>query len=180
MIISASDSATSKPIEYGIKGEVERLCGDGCTTMTVDAPIAQWPDLTTRIQSVLRDNPDVTYVLPVFDGMVLYLVPGIHAGGFQDKVKIGSFNGSPDVMQLLKDGDVVGAEVGGAILWEGWGFADQALRILTDNPPVEDIKTPLRLFTAENINEIDLEAQESTWYGDVDFKAEYQKLWGVD
>ena len=44
-----------------------------------------------------------------------------------------------------------------------------------------NIKTGSRaaLFTSANIGSINLNAQESTWYGKVDYVAAYKKLWGV-
>ena len=62
---------------------------------------------------------------------------------------------------------------------QGWAFADQGLRVAAGYPPLPDIGIKDRLFTADNINSIDLNAEESTWYGEGDYKAAYEKLWGV-
>jgi len=57
-------------------------------------------------------------------------------------------------------------------------MADQVMRVMSGAPPVADIKVPLRLFTRENIDTIDLGAEES-WYGKVNFPEGYRKLWGA-
>jgi hypothetical protein len=44
---------------------------------------------------------------------------------------------------------------------------------------VADEKVPLRLFTRDNINTIDVSKDEKTWYGTVDPVCEYHKLWGL-
>lgn len=177
--LGASDSAISKPIEDAFKKEMDRLCPD-CEYASKDVPIAQWASsLPTLVPSLLANDPSIDYLVPVFDGMVVPMVPGVHRANAQDKVKIVSFNGSPPVMDLLQKGDVVAADFGGAIVWQGWGFADQAMRIMTGVKPVLDIKVPERMFTRDNIDEIDLKKPESSWYGDVDFEAKYKEMWGV-
>ena len=62
---------------------------------------------------------------------------------------------------------------------QGWAFADQALRVAAGVKPLPDIGVKDRLFAKDNINSIDLNAQESTWYGHDDYAAQYKKLWGV-
>jgi ribose transport system substrate-binding protein len=111
--------------------------------------------------------------------MVLGMLPSVHAAGAQDRVKIVTFNASPSVLESLKNGDVVAANVGANPEQYGWAFADQTLRVLSDKEPVKDVKLPLRIFTRDNIDSIDLKAPQQSWYGDVDFKSEYQKLWSV-
>ena len=74
-------------------------------------------------------------------------------------------------MQDLKRGYVVVAETGGPNLLQGWAFADEALRVLSGVPPLNNLGIPNRLFTARNINSIDLTKPEWTWYGPLDFQA---------
>jgi len=83
------------------------------------------------------------------------------------------------VMKALKNGDVVVGETGGPNLLQGWAFADQALRVAAGLKPLPDIGVKDRLFDKSNINSIDLNAEESTWYGHDDYAAQYKKLWGV-
>ena len=87
---------------------------------------------------------------------------------------------TPSVLQSLKNNDVVAANVGANPEQYGWSFADQSLRLLSGQEPVKDVKLPLRVFTRNNIDSIDLKAPQQTWYGNVDFKSAYQKLWGLN
>lgn len=162
----------------GIEEELDKRCPD-CEFKTHDVPFAKWDSLTTGVQSIMREDPSVDYFLPLYDGMALFVVPGIHAARAEDKVKVVSFNATPAVMKFMAQGDVVVADVGSAQVRQGWATADQILRVLTDTDPVDDIKVPLRLFTESNIDSIDLDAQESTWYSDDDWKSEYEQLWGL-
>jgi hypothetical protein len=52
--------------------------------------------------------------------------------------------------------------------------------VLAGADPVDDPKIPVRLFTADNIDEIDIKAKEETWFGDpAEWREGYKELWGV-
>ena len=94
-------------------------------------------------------------------------------------MKIVTGDATDSVLQALKDGQTVVADIGQPNVWTGVGIVDQTARVLAGEPPVDDIGVQYRMFTASNIESVDLKAEPSTWYGDVDFLAEYKKLWGV-
>lgn len=168
----------SQLAEEGFTEELERLC-DNCSFEVIDVPGAQWSQLSTKAASMVRSNPDVNYLVPFLDGMVPLALPGLASAGAKGKVRVVSFNASQAVMKEIENG-AVAADVGNPNTLEGWAFADQALRLLSDQPPVEDIGIPFRLFTENNVGELDLNGDESAWYGDIDFITEYKKLWGVE
>jgi ribose transport system substrate-binding protein len=175
--ISASDVSNSKAIVGGFQDTLKAACPN-CSLTVDDVPVADWQTkITTQVNSTLNSHPDIKYVVPVYDGMATFAVPAIKTSGKKD-VKLVSFNATKSIMQNLKDGDTVAADVGSPQAWEGWALADQFIRIVGGNPPLEDEKVGLRMFTAQNIGRIDLSAPESTWYG-VDYESGYKKLWGV-
>jgi ribose transport system substrate-binding protein len=166
------------PEKQAFLSETKRVC-PGCEVEVMNVPSGQWSQLTTKTASYIRAHPDVQYIVPDFDGMVIFALPGVHSAHAQGKVKIVSFNATPSVMKALKKKDVVVAETGGPNLLQGWALADQGLRVAAGEKPLPDIGILDRLFTAANIGSINLNAQESTWYGKVDYVAAYKKLWGV-
>jgi ribose transport system substrate-binding protein len=166
------------PMKDAFINELKRVC-PGCKVKVMNVPSSQWSSLQTKTASLIRANPKVDYIVPDFDGMVIFALPGVHSAGAQNRVKIVSFNATPSVMKALKSGDVVVAETGGPNLLQGWAFADQALRVAAGYPPLKDIGIKDRLFTKDNIDSIDLSAQESTWYGKIDYVGAYKKLWGL-
>jgi hypothetical protein len=93
-------------------------------------------------------------------------------------IKVAAFNATPVVMQNeLAKPSPLAADVGGPNQWYGFALADQVLRVLIGAAPVADEHVPLRLFTRANIGTINVKADESTWYGTVDFRCMYHKLW---
>lgn len=177
--IFISEEVTSGIDELrGITDEFDELCPE-CDFVTDDVPIAEWSKgLPTATRSALLSRPDTNYLMPLYDGMALSLVPAVVQANKPD-VKVVSFNATPAVMEMMADGGPMTADVGGANAWLGWGIADQTFRVLTGQPPVEDENIPLRMFTTENLNEINLDGPEVEWYGSADFKGNYKKLWQV-
>jgi ribose transport system substrate-binding protein len=157
--------------------ELRKVC-PGCSLVTSDVPTAQWStQLSTVTSSLIQSHPDMKYLVPLFDGEALYMIPAVHAAGAESKVQIVSFNGTPALLSDLKSKNVMGADVGVVNLAEGWGIADQTLRVLTGTKPVPNINAIERLFTQSNVGSINMKAQESTWYGPNNFPAIYKKLW---
>jgi ribose transport system substrate-binding protein len=165
-------------VEGGFVSELHRLC-PGCKVTVVDSPTSQWNQLTTITSSLIRKYPSANYLAADFDGQVIFMVPGVTAAGAQNKVKIVSFNATPSVMQDIKNHNVVGGDVGGPNLLQGWAFAEEGLRVLDGLPALNDLNIPTRLFDSANISSINLSAQESQWYGVGDYQAAYAKLWGA-
>jgi ribose transport system substrate-binding protein len=176
IIWSADIPGIGRPQLNGIQNELQRL-GSKMEVEVKNVPIARWSsDLPTLTQTIVRDT-DVKYLLPLYDGMVLSMLPSIHAANAQERVKIVTFNATKAVLESMKKGDVVAADVGANSEQFGWAWADQTLRILAGEPPVADVQLPMRLFTRRNINSINLNGPEQAWYGNVPFGAKYKKLW---
>ena len=176
---SADIPGIGQPQVDGITNEFKRLC-PGCQVTVKDVPIAQWQTLLpTLTQSTLTSDPSVNYLLPLYDGMVLYMLPAVHAANAQKRVKIVSFNVTPAVMQAMAKSDVVAADCGTDPIRLGWACADQLLRVMSGVQPVPDIKLPIKLFTRDNVGGLDLSNISPAWFGPVDYRSEYKKLWGV-
>lgn len=162
----------------GYEDELEALCPD-CKVKVVTAPLAQWnnnlPSLTT---SAIQSDPDVNYLIPLYDAMVPIIAPALAAAQAPD-VRVVSYNATEPVLEMLQKEEVVAGDVGGMNEWLGWATMDQIARLLSGNPPVADTNIPNRLFSSGNSAKIDLEGPESDWYGGIDLAAEYKALWGL-
>jgi ribose transport system substrate-binding protein len=179
IFFSASDIGPgSKQGTDTFVAKMEELCPD-CPVEVIDSPVAQWSGLTQRITSILRANPDVNYVVPIFDGMALTMLPGIRSSGAD--VKLVSGDATPSVLEAMRSGDVVIGDVGQPNVWTGFAIIDQTARVLAGEEPLEDVGIQYRLFTDNNIADLDLETDDPTpWYGEVDFMADYKRIWGVE
>lgn len=181
LVIFRAPSLRHKQQEQAIRQTLGENCKQGCQIRTEEVAFA---DFATRLPEVTRTamtrDPTVNYMIPVIDGMCLNIVPALAQAGAANKVKIATYNGTPSVLKLLKDHNVVSCDVGGANTWEGWQDVDQALRILTGNAPVAgESRPPNRLFDDSNIDELGLNGPEELWYDTASAKQGFRKLWGI-
>jgi ribose transport system substrate-binding protein len=179
LFLSANDIGPgSKQGTATFVGTMKKLC-PSCKVQVTDAPVAQWSGLTTRIASLLRSNPSINYVAPIFDGMAVYLVPGIRSAGAANRVKVVSGDATPSVIENIQRRNIVIGDVGQPNVWTGWAIVDQTARVLAGQKPLQDVGIRYRLFTARNVGTINTKGDPTNWYGPLDFRAAYKKIWGV-
>ncbi|TAN34665.1 sugar ABC transporter substrate-binding protein [bacterium] len=180
VIFWSSDSpGIGEPQLKAIKEEFATNCAS-CKVSVEDAPIATWATrLTAQTQSVLTANPKANVLLPIYDGMVPFMLPAVYAANRSSGVSIVTYNATPAVMQSLAKGDVVVADIGVGTTRFGWAWADQAFRVLAGAAPVADENVPLRLFDSTNVKQLKIDGPDDAWYGTVDYRSAYEKLWGL-
>jgi ribose transport system substrate-binding protein len=110
--------------------------------------------------------------------MSQFAVPAIRAAGAGGRVKISTFNGTPFVLKLLQENDVLTSDVGESLAWVGWASMDQAFRAIAGEPPVRSEHTPLRVFDATNVAQAGNPPRFDSGYGDAYIQG-YRKLWGA-
>jgi ribose transport system substrate-binding protein len=177
-LIESTEVTNSKWEIDGFKQTINKHCPD-CQVIDQNVPVADWQtQIPTLTQSLIRSHPNLNYIVPIYDGMALFVVPAIHSAGAAKKVAVVTFNGTLGLMQDMASKNVVKAEVGSPQAWEGWALADQFLRIVTGQKPLTDENVGLRTFDVSNIADVPLNNPESTWYG-VDFEPIYKQMWGV-
>jgi ribose transport system substrate-binding protein len=176
-LVTSTEVSNAAPLVKAFEETLAEGC-PGCALVKDDVPVANWQtDIPTQVNSTLNSNPDVKYVVPIYDGMALFAIPAIQTSG-RDDVEVVTFNATEAVMQALQDNKIVAADVGSPQAWQGWALADQFLRLMSGEEPLEDQGVDLRLFDESNIGDIDLAAPEAEWY-EVDFESAYRAAWGL-
>jgi len=177
VFIQSSDAPSQAAELQGFEDAYEKYCPE-CKLEVKDVAVGDWQTrLAPTVRSALLADPEITHVIPSYDGMLLNVVPAIQQTG--KDVHVASLNATPAVMEFLTS-DRIQMEIGESNPWLAWAAVDQTLRAITDTEPVQDENVPLRVFTQENFpSEVGSAKDPSTWYGDADFKAEYRKLWGL-
>jgi ribose transport system substrate-binding protein len=177
VIFNTSEITPSGPTVAGIKDILERC--DGCEIVDEnDTPLAEWSTaLTGKAVSAIRQNPDVNYLLPIFDGMGIFVHAGILQANAADRVKVAAFNGTPAALDIILQDEAFTGDPGQPNGWLGWHALDQALRgMLGEEPGNPEI--PIRFFDASNLEDVDVNDLDEP-YGNPDYRAGFQELWGV-
>jgi ribose transport system substrate-binding protein len=179
LIINAKEVPPSQGIVDAMTAKLAELCPDA-KPKVVNVPVVDWgTKIAPEVQSALSADPNMKWVLPIYDSMSIPAIAGIRAAGKAANVKVASYNGTPDVMKLIESGDNMAADMGENIEWLAYANMDQAMRILTDGPIIKDgnENTPLRVFDDSNVKEAG--APEYVKGFGTSYIDGYKKLWGV-
>jgi ribose transport system substrate-binding protein len=178
LVITSSDARSTIPLLKGLRGEFAGKC-PACSVRYVDVPIPDWSQrVQTEVQSALLRDRGIDYIIPIYDSMSQYVVPAIRASNATERVKISTFNGTPFVLEMLQDDDVVSMDVGENLAWVGWATMDQAFRAIAGLGPARSEHTPLRIFDDSNVDDAGRPPQLDQGYGEA-FVRGYEELWGV-
>jgi ribose transport system substrate-binding protein len=177
LVIVSNEALSTDSIVSGLKEAFDTRCPD-CKYEIVNVPIIDW---ATKIQptvaGALQANADLNYVIPIYDSMSTFVTPAIAIAGRGDNVKVATFNGTPFVLDLIRQGEVE-MDIGENLDWIAHAMLDAEMRLLCGKETIRDSKVPLRVFSAENIAEAGEPADAAKGYGDA-YVEGFRKLWMV-
>jgi ribose transport system substrate-binding protein len=180
LIMSSDDNSSSPDVWGAMEAEIKRLCPD-CKVKREDSTVPQWGDgtLQQRTKALVQEDPTITHILAVYDGMTLAIEPGLVEAGVADKIRVAGFNGTPAVMDNVKKGTAVKMDVGNPNMWFSAGAVDAVFSVLSGKKAIEDAGVPFRIFTQDNLKDVDTSKEDpKNWYG-IDPLGAYRKLWGL-
>ncbi|GAA5137002.1 hypothetical protein GCM10023339_76720 [Alloalcanivorax gelatiniphagus] len=178
LFLTSSDVKASAAAEAAAKDEFANVC-PSCEVEFLDIPSADWATkILPQVQSALVADPEIDYVLPVFDTMSIWAVQGITQAGRQDKVKIVTYNGTPSILDLMRENDIIEMNVGQSNDWMAHVILDQVMRVAAGLDTNPNATWPLYIWTKENLDAAGTPASDSQGYGE-EYQSEFAALWGV-
>jgi ribose transport system substrate-binding protein len=178
LVITSEDANSTDSLVRGLTDEFETRC-PACDLEFIDVPIPDWArEIRGEVQSALVRNPEIDYVIPIYDSMSQYVVPALKASGKAEEIQIATFNGTPFVLEMVQDEDIVQMDVGENLSWIGWASMDQAFRVIAGEEPVMSENTPLRVFDDTNVAEAGDPPEFDRGYGRA-YVEGYKRLWQV-
>jgi ribose transport system substrate-binding protein len=177
LVVTINQVKSTVPMVAGIKAEFAKYC-NGCNLQFTDVTIA---DIATKIQpnvqAALTADPGINYVICLYDSAEApFASAAIRAAGRLGKVKISTFNGTPEMLKEVKKGDIISADVGENLEWIGYAIVDQSMRIMGGLTPVKSEHVPVRVFDSSNISQT---GSNFTGGWGNSYVGGYQKLWGL-
>ena len=174
LILVSEEALSTDSLEAGLKEAFEKC--PNCTYEIVNVPIVDWATrIQPTVQGKLQANPGINYVIPIYDSMSTFVTPAIAIAGKRESVKIATFNGTPFVLDLIREGTVE-MDIGENLDWIAHAMLDAEMRLLCGEKAIVDSKVPLRVFTADNIAEVGNPAEPSKGYGDA-YQQGFRELW---
>jgi ribose transport system substrate-binding protein len=179
VIIVGSDEITAtQPMVKAIKETLTSLCAD-CKQQYFNVPAPEWgTKIQPGVQSMLIADPDINFVITIYDSMAQFVVPALRVTGREGTVKIAGGDGTPFVIDMVRTGEV-DMDVGASLGWLGYAGLDSAMRTLCGLAPVKDLNTPFIVFDSTNAATAGIPASYDKGYGDSHVKG-FSKLWGLE
>ena len=170
---------SSVALKRGFSSELTRWCKITCTAKYVNTPASDAFNLTTTATAAAVESPKTNFIFPQYDGYIEAVLPAISAAHAQSRVMVGSDNADLAQMREMAAGSPVKVDIGSPVAWSGWAVVDQSIRAMLHAAPAKNENLPLRVFDAKNVHRVNLSADEETWYGKINYRAGYERLWGV-
>jgi len=184
LTMTVSDTGWTKwTMGNGAHVEFEEHCPN-CIVHNVDSNAAQTADRPAMTAAALAANPDTNYVLPGYDSTVepSGALEGVINADYLDRVTGGTTTGQLSGLQLIADGHFLAVNAGTNNYQSAWAAVDQVVRLSVGMDPVIDPVVEMRLFTAENVGELDLTQENflnGSFYGHSGFQDVYRLQWGI-
>jgi ribose transport system substrate-binding protein len=176
VVFGPDEITPTVPLKTAILDYFKTNC-PACKTTYINTPAAEWATkVQPAVQGALLADPNINYVLPIYDSMSQFAAPAIVATG--SKAKIVSYNGTPFVLDMMRDGDIVEMDVGESLGWVGMAGVDADMRLLCGQKPVEHLNTPAFIFDKSNVATAGTPATFNDGYGDAHISG-FKALWGV-
>jgi ribose transport system substrate-binding protein len=178
-VMNTSELTASAVLVGGITDTLDRC--DTCSYIETDTALVDWAtELPGQASSVIRSNPDVNFMLPMYDGMALFATTGVRQAGGTGQVQMASFNGTAAALDLVAQGDIMVADPAQNNEWAAWAAMDQALRGMLDLEPADPV-LPIRYVGTDDLDGVDTSSQTAVneaLFG-TGFRDGFLKLWGL-
>jgi ribose transport system substrate-binding protein len=175
LIITANDAAPTAGMVNAAKDEFSKHCS-GCKVDVQNISIADWATkIQPQVQTALTRDPQLKYIMPLFDYGASFAASGINAAGRAGQASIVTYNGTQNVLALMAKGNLISLDVGESLNWLGYAFMDQAFRVLAGQAAVSE-HTPIRAFDKSNVGDLGTPPDITKGYGDSYIQG-YTALW---
>jgi ribose transport system substrate-binding protein len=178
LVIQSSETGPAKGMVDTIDKTLSEDGPEGSDATVINVAVPQWSQqIQSQVQSALLKNPDINAVLPIYDSMALYAAPGIKQAAANREVPIYTFNGTPSILAMIKDGDV-SVDVAENPDWVAYVNMDVTFRAMLGADPVPGESGPVRLIDDSNVDETGNPPESGKGFGD-EYQQAYLKLWGL-
>lgn len=174
LLITSPELQPAASVMEGYTSVLDK-CED-CTVIEKEVPLEKWgTDITPLVISTIRANPELDYVLPIFDDMAVMATAGVQQASATGKVRVASINASPAALKLVETGEVFTADPGISNDWAAWATMDQSIRGILGLEPADPV-VPTRFIDTDVLDSVGGSTPEAVFTED--FRDGFMELWG--
>lgn len=177
LVVTSNADVSSQAVQDGVNQEMKTACPSCKVTAENVNPVDWATKLQSTVEGALSGDPNINYILPVFDSMSQFIVPAIVASGKSGQVHVASFNGTPAILDMIRTGDVVTMDVGENTSDVAAAGLDQAMRIMLGMKPGNE-QINVRVMDKSNVSQAGVPAVSGQGYGNA-FLTGYAQTWQV-
>lgn len=179
LVIEASGTGPSDGMVQTIKDTLADEAPEGSEVVaTINSQVPVWStEIQPAVQSALLKDPSINAIIPIYDSMALFAIPAIAQAAPDSNIGVYSFNGTPAVLDLLRDG-VMRVNVGENPDWVSYVNLDTAFRAMLGADPIPGVSGPVRVFDESNVDDAGNPAESGLGFGDA-YPDAYMTLWGL-
>lgn len=178
VIMGSDEVVPTTPFVKAIQAYLDKNC-PGCKHQYINIPFPEWATkIQSSAQAALAADPNINTFLPIYDNMMTFIVPAVRIAGKEASVRMASYNGSPNILDMQRGLAMETMNVGESMGWVGYAGVDVNMRVLCNLPKVENLNSPLIIFDKSNFQTAGVPADPNKGYGDAHI-AGFKKLWGL-
>ncbi|MFK0334340.1 sugar ABC transporter substrate-binding protein [Rhizobium sp. NPDC090275] len=178
IVVKSDEVPPTAPLVQGIHDAFAKNCPKCTILQEINVGITEWgTKIQPSVQSALISNPTANYVIPIYDSMSQFVVPALDLTGKSDTVKVATSNGTPFVLDFIRDGKVE-MDIGESLDWIARATIDGYMRKLAGLPMPRDIGVPYYIFDASNVQSAGVPAVPNKGYGD-DYVKGFNETWKI-
>jgi len=157
----------------GFKKRFPTACPD-CTydTLKFNAATLQ-KSLPQQMQAELNKNPNLNWIVGVFDGVAAVANTQVRQAGKQDQISVAGMDADPANIEVMLNKGIQKIDVAFAFAETPWAAADVAARIYSGEEVPEGL--PANIFLV-NQNNTDQLPESKVWPGPTDYKEQFKAL----
>jgi ribose transport system substrate-binding protein len=176
LIVESDEVPPTGPLVKGFQDELREYCPGCRIVQQINIGVTEWGvKIRPSVQSALLANPSVNFVVPIYDSMAQFVVPAIQITGRQAQVRIATFNGTPFVLDYVREGKV-DMDIGESLDWIARATLDGYLRADCGLAVPKDIGVPFYIFDASNVKDAGTPAKFDQGYG-TDYVRGFHAAW---
>jgi ribose transport system substrate-binding protein len=174
LIITSSDVIGSPPFVRSIQNTFKKNC-PACKSTVVNVTVADWSTkLGPTVIGAIQKNPNLNYIIPIYDPETQFVVPALRQAGKLGKIKIATYAGTPFVLEDIAKGWAQ-MDVAENLDWVGYAMLDDEMRLIAGMKPVFPEYIALRVITKANVGN----GKDNLKLYGTDVGKGWRKLWGL-
>lgn len=181
LFLNVPEIGVANLIKEDFTKELARVC-PGCKVTNIDSSTGNIKtQLPQAVSSALVKNPDIKYVVPVFDIYAAFFESSITSSQSGDQIKLLGADASGAQLQEMQKGSSPKwlYDVGYNPAEMGWAAVDQLMRVMLDKPAITNSYLPNRGFTPDVVKGLDISTYPDGWFGQQSnyYQQGYLDLW---